>query len=338
LNTIKQISKITEPRHEIFFEEDDFEFPEFIFEDQQLRLLFACAHADLSPKVQVVITLKYVINLKVEAIAKILAMTIDGVDKMLLRARQKIRDEKILLQLPETISLKNRLPVVHKILYLVFNEGYKPSWGAEHLREELCEDAILMCKEIITAGIGNKETLALYALMLFHYARFKSRFGPSGDLLDLENQDRSLWNQELITLATNFLDQSRDTKISTYHIEASIAYVHCAALHFKNTNWSLISKLYLKLINEIPNPFIELNYAIALYYSGEKVGAFAILNQLLEHPFMNRYYPLNATLGKFNYLEGNDEAAVKFLNKAIQLTNLELEKKFIRKMMIEWRA
>src|SRR6202035_1743931 len=104
-------------------------FSESLFDDQQLKLLFACAHPDLSPKVQVIITLKYVINLKVEAISKIFGMTIDGVDKLLLRPRQQIKEKKILFETPELSALKHRTPIVHKIIYLIFNEGYKSSWG-----------------------------------------------------------------------------------------------------------------------------------------------------------------------------------------------------------------
>ena len=114
-----------------------------MLDDYQLKLLFACAHPDLSPKTQVVITLKYVINLKVDAIAQLLGMTIDGVDKLLLRARQKIRDEKIILEEPHPDALKQRLSIVHKIIYLSFNEGYKSSGGKEMIRQELCEEALI---------------------------------------------------------------------------------------------------------------------------------------------------------------------------------------------------
>src|SRR5688572_14893982 len=265
----------------------EMKFAETAFDDQQLKLLFACAHPDLTPKTQVVITLKYVANLKVEAIAKILAMTIDGVDKILLRARQKIKDEKILLEEPVTAALQPRLPIVHKILYLIFNEGYKSSWGKEILREELCEDAMLMTKSLIDSQLGSQETTALFALMLFNSARFKSRFGSSGELLDLENQNRSLWNSDVILLATDFLLQSRNEKLSTYHIEASIAFLHCTAKSFDATDWNSIRQLYEQLLHGSPNPFVELNYAIALYYADQKDRAFGILNELHRHPFLN---------------------------------------------------
>src|SRR5689334_8751058 len=152
-------------------------FTKSILDDQNLRLLFACAHPDLAPKVQVAITLKYVANLRVEAIAKVLGMTIDGIDKLLFRARQKIRDEKILFEEVQQQALQSRLPTVHKVIYLLYNEGYKSSWGKDLLREELCEEALLLNQSILISGIGVHETAALQALMLFNIARFGSRFG-----------------------------------------------------------------------------------------------------------------------------------------------------------------
>lgn len=161
---------------------------ESVLTDQQLKLLFACAHPDLAPKTQVVVILKYVANLKVLAIAQNLGMTVDGVDKLLLRARQKIKDEKILLEEPKVHALQTRLPSVHKVIYLIFNEGYKSSWGNEILREELCSEALVMNHILLNSLLGNKETTALHALMLFNSARFKSRFGLRENLLTLKTR------------------------------------------------------------------------------------------------------------------------------------------------------
>ena len=308
-------------------------FSESVLDDQQLKLLFACAHPDLSPKAQVVITLKYVLNLRVEAIAKVLAMTIDGVDKLLLRARQKIKDERIILEEPRPQAFKQRLPIVHKIIYLTFNEGYKSSGGKEILREELCEEALLLNKALMDSNLANKETAALHALMLFSTVRFKSRFAISGELLDLENQDRSLWNQDLIFLAHDFLTRSQSETISTYHLEAAIACLHCMAKSFALTDWKTIAGLYARLLHSNPNPFVELNYAIALYFAGDRQTAFKILNELQRNAFLSQYYLLNMTLGKFHHLEGDDSLAREFLLKAYHQTNFTKEKDFIQKMI-----
>lgn len=303
------------------------------FDDYHLRLLFACAHPHLSPKVQVVITLKYVVNLKVEAIAKLLGMTVDGVDKLLFRAKQKIREEKILFEEADTEALRPRVAVVHKIIYLIFNEGYKSSWGKELLREELCEEALLLNRALLNSSIANQETAALYALMLFNAARFKARFGSTGELLDLEEQDRSLWNKDLISMACHYLQQSRGGPVSSYHYEAAIAYLHCTAENFSVTDWPAITRLYLQLNRLHLNPWVELNYAIALYYSGGKEKALDILNNLRQHPFLSQYYLLNAALGKIHFLEGDFTAAKNYWEKTLCQTNSQLEKEYIQKLI-----
>ena len=310
-------------------------FSESMLEDQQLKLLFACAHPDLSPKIQVVITLKYVINLKVEAIAKVLAMGIDGVDKILVRARKKIESDKILLEVPSNHELKSRLPIVHKVIYLVFNEGYKSSGGNEIIREELCEEALLLARSLVNGDLCTCESLSLYALMLFHAARLKARFSTTGKLLDLENQDRSLWQADLITLGKYYLERSESNPISNFHIEACIAYTHCIASSFETTDWNLICQLYSKLLTGNANPFIELNYAIALYFSGEKEKAFEILSQLEKHPYMKNYFLLNATIGRFYKKAGKSDLAHRYLDKAVHQTNSALEKEFINSIIDE---
>jgi RNA polymerase sigma-70 factor (ECF subfamily) len=333
LNKIKKDKRLepwTEKQDQVLIEN---RFSESVFEDQQLKLLFACAHPELAPKTQVVITLKYVVNLRVESIAKNLGMTIDGVDKLLLRARQKIKNEKILLEEPHHTVLNKRLSIVHKIIYLTFNEGYKSSAGKEIVREDICEEALLLNKALLESALSNKETNALHALMLFNSARFKSRLSDSGELLDLENQDRSVWNQDIIHLAYDFFTRSQCENVSTYHLEAAIACLHCIAPSFEKTDWSTIVGLYGRLLQFYPNPFVELNYAIAKYYAGDKHDAFKILNELQGHSLLNQYYLLNMTLGKFHQLDGDHKLAKQFLLKARQQTNLQKEKDFIGKMI-----
>jgi RNA polymerase sigma factor (sigma-70 family) len=311
----------------------DQHYNESVFEDHQLRLLFACAYPNFSPKVQLIITLKYVVNLKIESIAKIFGMSIDGIDKLLSRARHKIKEENILLLEPDPENSKMRIPIVLKIIYLIFNEGYKASSGKDILKKELCEEALLLIKSLWESKYGNKETAALYALMLFNASRLESRFGYSGELLDLETQDRKKWHQEMIRLGCKFLKKSGGGDISPYHYEASIAFLHCSAKSFAQTDWLSISKLYEKLLALNANPFVDLNYAISLYYSGKKEKGFHILKVLQQNPFLNQYYLLNATLGKINFLEGNFYKAKEFLLKTLQQTNFQLEKDYILKLI-----
>jgi RNA polymerase sigma factor (sigma-70 family) len=302
-------------------------------EDEQLILLFACAHPDLAPKVQVVITLKYVVNLKVEAIARILGLTIDGVDKMLFRARQKIRDERILFVAPAAASLIPRIHSVHKVLYLIFNEGYKSSWGKELVREELCEEALIMTRALCRSIVGSAESRALYALMLFNAARIKARFGSEGELLDLEEQDRSLWDQDLIRLAMVNLESDKGAGISSYYCEAAIAGLHCAAESLGTTDWDAIIRIYKQLLRIQANPFVELNYAIALYYGGYNEEALGVLHGLEKLAFLGQYYLLHASLGRIYAAEGNKSLAKEYFVNTLRLTNAPDEIAFVQRLI-----
>ena len=331
LNQVKKIAMNSiSLNHKESYEDSLSESP---IEDQQLTLLFTCADPDLPPKSQVTITLKYVVNLKVEAIARLLGLTVDGIDRILVRARQKIRAENLLRATNNAATLKSRLPIVHKIIYLIFNEGYKSSWGKEIIREELCEEALILNNALLASSLANQETQALQALMLFNGARLKSRFDANGEIVELEKQDRSLWNADLIVLATEFLSQSKNDILSTYHIEASIAYLHCSASSFELTNWALIVKLYQQLLRNNPNPFVEVNYAIALFYAGERARALNILNHLQQHPFLHHSALLTASLGKLHLLNGDGATAKKFLLRAHKQVTLDAEKKLIKKML-----
>jgi RNA polymerase sigma-70 factor (ECF subfamily) len=301
--------------------------------DLPVKLLFACAHPDLSPKIQVVITLKYVANLKVDAIAGALGMTSDAVEKMLFRVRKKMREEGILLTDPGPAPGASRLPTVHKIIYLIFNEGYRPSSGDEAVNEDLCEEALMLAKELVDHRLGNTDTAALYALMLFNAARFRSRTGASGELLDLDPQDRRLWDQSMIALACDFFRDAREGAMSPYHYEAAIAWLHCTAPSFAATDWGTISGLYLQLLRMNPNPFVELNYAIALYFAGTKTKAFELMNGLLQQSFLSQYFLLNAALGKCYLLDGEFDRARTFLLRALEQTTNPREIAFIRGLM-----
>jgi RNA polymerase sigma-70 factor (ECF subfamily) len=281
----------------------------------------------------VAISLKYVVNLKVESIAKILGLTIDGVDKMLLRARQKIRDERILFHAPSAAALEPRLDSVHKVLYLIFNEGYKTSWGKELIREELCEEALIMTRVLAQSMVSNEETRALYALMLFNAARIKARFGRNGELLDLEEQDRSLWDRDLIRLAMANLESVHGVGVNSYYCEAAIAGLHCAADSWKSTNWKSIIQIYERLLQLQANPFVELSYAIALYYGGSSGKALEILHELEKQAFLGQYYLLHASLGRIYAAEGKKDLAKKYLENTLRLTNAPDEIAFVRRLI-----
>lgn len=305
------------------------------FDDRKMYLLFACAHPSLSSKMQVVITLKYVANLRGESLARALGMTADGIDKVLARAKNLIRMENIFLKEPTPHQFKTRLPIVHKIIYLIFNEGYRAGSGKEIIRESLCEESLIMTRSLLDSHICNGDTAALYALLLFNAARLGARLTMSGELLDLEEQDRSLWDSDLIALGHYYFKQSQlQGEISSYHYEAAIAYLHSHAKTFADTDWATITKLYAKLLHGNPNPFVSLNYAIALYYDGQKPVAFEVLEGLRK-TFLEQYYLLHAALGKLYLLEREYDKSDLYLNKALSLTSFQAEEDFVRKILLK---
>jgi len=334
INVLKKNKSFRNPFEEDHAIHGEAEPDENIFDDGKMRLLFACSHPRLTSKMQVVITLKYVANLKTESIAKALGLTTDGIDKILARAKKRIRMESIFLKELTPQQSKKRLPAVHKIIYLIFNEGYKASSGKEIIRQELCEESLIMTKSLLDNHICNSDTGALYALLLFNAARLSARITPAGELSDLEEQDRALWNHDLIALGTCYLNQSNCENVSSYHYQAAIAYLHCHAKSFADTDWASITQLYRQLLHNNPNPFIELNYAIALYYDSQKQRAFDALHDL-QQTFLDQSYLLHAALGKLYWQEGEYHKSNLHLTKALALTNFQVEKDFVEKTLLK---
>jgi RNA polymerase sigma-70 factor (ECF subfamily) len=335
LNLLKKNRSFKNPFTDEYVTAESGERNEDLFDDRKTYLLFACAHPRLSLKMQVVITLKYVANFRGESVARALGMTIDGIDKILSRAKSLIRMENIFLKEPTPKQLKARLSAVHKIIYLIFNEGYRAGSGKEIIREDLCEESLIITKSLLDNHICNADTAALYALLLFNAARLGARLARPGELLDLMEQDRALWNSDLIALGHYYFSQSQiPGEISSYHYEAAIAYLHTHAKSFADTDWATITQLYSKLLHGNPNPFISLNYAIALYYSGQTVSAIDMLEDLRK-TFLEQYYLLHTALGKLYLLEGKYDKSDFYLNKALSLTSFRAEKDFVRKMLLK---
>jgi RNA polymerase sigma factor (sigma-70 family) len=277
------------------------------FKDAQLRMLLACCHPHLTPKTQVALALKYVANLKVENIALQLGVGGDAIEKMLYRARQKIKDESLTLSGNDKNYSAGRLSIVHKVIYLIFNEGYKQSGEKINRGKILCEEALLLNKSLFDSEWCNSETKALQSLMLFNLARLATRFDNQGVSIELEYQDRSLWDASLIELAHRLLIESEDSTFSPYHLEAAIANVHCAAQKFEQTDWAAICKYYEVLLKIYPSPFAEINYAVALQYNRQDEKAFQILMDLHQNPFYNRLPLLDISIRKYKARFGMKE-------------------------------
>jgi RNA polymerase sigma factor (sigma-70 family) len=270
------------------------------FKDAQLRMLMACCHPHLTPKAQIVLALKYVANLKVEDIALQFGVEPDAIEKMVYRARRRIRSESLILSTRLYGYTAERLLVMHKVIYLMFNEGHKQSGEKISQGKMLCEDALMLNRFLFDSPLCNSETKALQALMLFNVARFNARFDAQGNAIELEYQDRTLWDQSLIQLAIFLLTESEDPIFSPYHLEAAIACVHCTARKFEDTDWAAICKYYEMLLKVYPGPFVEINYAVALQYNHQHAKAFRILMDLHQNPYFNKLPILELTIRKYN--------------------------------------
>jgi RNA polymerase sigma factor (sigma-70 family) len=269
------------------------------FKDAQLRMLIACCHPHLTPKTQIVLALKYVANLKVENIALQFGAEPDAIEKMLCRARQKIKNGSLISSTRLYAYSVERLSVMHKVIYLIFNEGYKQSGDKISQGQLLCEDALMLNKFLFDSPLCNPEAKALQALMLFNIARFDARFDAQGNAVELEYQDRARWDQSLIQLAGLLLTESEDSIFSPYHLEAAIACVHCAARKFEDTDWGAICKYYDVLLKVYPSPFAEINYAVALQYNQQNEKAIRILMELHRNPYFNKLPILEMTIRKY---------------------------------------
>ena len=299
INLLKKISKTDDLSFAKTVPVAAEEISEHGFEDAQLLMLMACCHPHITPKAQVVLALKYVSNLKVENIALQFGAELEAIEKMLYRARQKIKSEALILSANSYGYSAERLSVVHKVIYLIFNEGYKQPGVKVSQGKMMCEDALMLNKFLLDSPVCNSETKALQALMLFNIARFDARFDAQGNAVELEYQDRSLWDRSLIQLAHLLLTQSEDSTFSPYHLEAAIACVHCAAERFEDTDWSAICKYYEVLLKVYPSPFAEINYAVALQYNHQNEKAFRILMDLHRNPYFNKLPILAISIRKY---------------------------------------
>ena len=299
INLLKKISKTADLSEAKMVSVAADEISEDGFKDAQLRMLMACCHPYLTPKMQVVLALKYVTNLKVENIALQFGAEPDAIEKMLYRARQKIKSESLILSSSLYGYSAERLSVMHKVIYLIFNEGFRQSGEKISQGKMMCEDALMLNKFLFDSSLCSPETKALQALMLFNVARFDARFDVQGNAIELEYQDRTLWDQSLIQLAGFILTESENSVFSPYHLEAAIACVHCAARKFDDTDWEAICKYYDVLLKVYPSPFAEINYAVALQYNHQNDKAFRILMDLHQNPYFNKQPILEQTLRKY---------------------------------------
>jgi RNA polymerase sigma factor (sigma-70 family) len=307
-------------------------FLEHEIPDNQLRLLFACCDSRISPKSQVILLLKHLCGLRIAEIANGLLMSEEAVTKSLSRSRETL-SEGAALTVPLIAESKHRLGVVHTAIYLMFSEGYAATTGPDIIRQELCIEAMRLMKSIIDiTALRNHDSFALMALMCFHSARFDSRVGTNGELIELESQDRSRWDKELIRLGITYLQSAHDTnEKSRFIYEAAIASVHCVAEQFEDTNWEVITGLYTRLSELQSTPFNDLNKAVAVFYSRGGDEALSELEKSRHLSWLRQYYLYYALLGKICAGKGQGIEAIRNYEKALSLSKLDAEKDFLKK-------
>lgn len=301
-------------------------------EDAQLRMMFASCHPAIPIESQLALMLRTLCGLSTQEIAAAFLLPSDSIVKRLYRAKEKIRLEKLSLEVPSGNDLLPRLDAVLHAVYLLFNEGYKSASNDEVIRRDLCVEAIRLGTLLARHPLSNQpKTHALLALMCFHAARLDTRLSSDGEIVLLENQDRSTWNQQLIGLAySHFKQSSQGEDLSAYHLEAAIASYHAVAPSFEQTNWQAIFYCYNLLYALNPSPIIALNRAIARGYAE---GPVAGIEALLNITDLQQHYLYHTALGDFYTKKGDAKTAHAAYERALNLVNLSAERKVIEQKM-----
>ena len=301
--------------------------------DDRLRMMFTCCHPRIPPEIQVALALKTLCGFSPAEIARAFLTSEAAIAKRLTRAKQKIREARIQFEIPAGEELTRRLDSVLRTLYLLFNEGYKASGGEHLIRAELCHEAIRLTTLLAEHTAGNKpETHALLALMLLNGARLPARLDSEGNILRMEEQDRSLWDQPMIAQGFFHLMQSTAAdQASEYHLQAAIAACHCAAEDYRSTDWPRILSLYDRLIELDDSPIVALNRAVAVAnVHGSRAGIEAV-EAIGDLKQLNGYHLLYAVLGEFEADLNHRETALQHFRKALELATIKSEQLFLTK-------
>ncbi len=301
--------------------------------DDELRLIFTCCHPALSPEARVALTLREVCDLTTEEIAHAFLTTPTTLAQRIVRAKSKIRDAKIPYQVPSQSELPERLDAVLHVIYLVFNEGYSASSGDTLTRADLSGEAIRLGRLVLQL-VPNPEVMGLLALMLLQESRRAARTNSIGDMILLEDQDRSMWNQEMIKEGIGLVEQSLSTRnFGTYTIQAAIAAVHSEARTAAETDWKQIVALYDVLLQAEPSPIIELNRAVAVAMSIGYQAGLDIIDGILNRGDLREYHFAHSARAELCRRLGKTEEAKSSFVRALFLTQQEPERRFLERQM-----
>ncbi|MGA9510905.1 MAG: RNA polymerase sigma factor, partial [Candidatus Sulfotelmatobacter sp.] len=281
--------------------------------DDRLRLIFTCCHPALAPEAQVALTLRTLCGLETDEIARAFLVPATTMAQRLVRAKRKIRDAGIPYVVPDTKDMAARLDAVLTVIYLVFNEGYAATRGGPLLRTDLCAEAIRMGRllRLLMAPHPPPEVTALVALMLLHDARRNARINEAGDLIVLEEQDRSRWDHRQIAEALPLVDEAFRDQPGPYAVQAAIAAQHCRASRTEDTDWPGIVALYDLLDRLQPSPVVSLNRAVAVAMASGPRSALALVDAIGETGALDNYHLLHAVRADLLRRIGSVEEAAK---------------------------
>jgi RNA polymerase sigma-70 factor (ECF subfamily) len=299
-------------------------------EDDRLRLIFTCCHPSLPPEARVALTLREVCGLATEEIAKAFLITPRTLAQRIVRAKAKIRETPIPYEVPMPQELPERLGAVLHVIYLVFNEGYSAAAGAEVTRAELTGEAIRLGR-LLAELRPEPEVIGLLSLMLLQESRRAARTSLTGELILLENQDRSLWNRDQIAEGVALLEKAmKSRRFGAYTLQAAIAAVHAEAGSVAATDWRQIVALYNQLLRIQPSPVVQLNRAVAIAECEGPEAGLTHIDAMLEHGELANYYLAHSARADMYRRLGRTAEARASYEKALALTQQEPERQFLQ--------
>jgi RNA polymerase sigma-70 factor (ECF subfamily) len=304
-------------------------------EDDRLRLIFTCCHPALAPEARVALTLREICGLTTEEIARAFLTAAPTLAQRIVRAKAKIRDAGIPYQVPGPAELPERLETVLQVVYLVFNEGYSASSGDSLTRSDLSGEAIRLAR-LLHQLLPEPEVAGLLALMLLHESRRAARTTPDGDLILLEDQDRSHWNRALIAEGVALVEDAlASRRFGPYTVQAAISAVHAEAPDVAATDWAQIVALYDVLLQMTPSPIVELNRAVAVAMRDDPAAGLELVDAILERGDLAGYHLAHSARADLCRRLGRTEEARVAYERALALTQLEPERRFLARRVRE---